>query len=168
MELENKKLKEDVWPNVWEFIYELSGSGLESSCSQLKKILNWNPISIYNFDNVSESGDKFHASTGLTVESFNNLLEFLNPDKDSCNINFYHTSSRLTQSYDETGSPKSGPELKLWSQDELFMNMTWLNNGFARSHLAWLFKISNATVTRCLVTWTNFCYFFLGAIPIWS
>ena len=26
---------------------------------------------IYNFDNVSESGDEFHAATGLTVESFN-------------------------------------------------------------------------------------------------
>ena len=27
---------------------------------------------IYNFDNVSESGDEFRAATGLTVESFNN------------------------------------------------------------------------------------------------
>ena len=45
--------------------------------------------------------------------------------------------------------------------------MTWLKNGFARSHLAWLFKISKSTVTRYLITWTNFCYFSLGAIPIW-
>ena len=47
------------------------------------------------------------------------------------------------------------------------MYMTWLNNGFARSHLAWLFKISKSAVTRYLITWTNFCYFSLGAIPIW-
>ena len=50
---------------------------------------------IYNFDNVSESGDKFCAATGLTVDSFNNLLEFLNPSKDSCNTKFYDTSTRL-------------------------------------------------------------------------
>ena len=37
-----------------------------------------------------------HAATGLTVEPFNNLLEFLNPCKDSCNIKFYDTSSRLS------------------------------------------------------------------------
>ena len=122
---------------------------------------------IYNFDNVSESGDVFRAATGLTVESFNNLLEFLNPGKDSCNIKFYDTSSRLSKSCDGIGSPKSGPKPKLSSQDQLFMYMTWLKNGFARSHLAWLFKISKSTVTRYLITWTNFCYISLGAIPIW-
>ena len=37
-----------------------------------------------------------HVATGLTVEPFNNLLEFLNPCKDSCNITFYDTSSRLS------------------------------------------------------------------------
>ena len=122
---------------------------------------------IYNFENVSESGDEFCAATGLTVESFNNLPEFLNPGKDSCNIKFYDTSSRLSQSCDGIGSPKSGPKLKLSSQDQLIMYMTWLKNGFAHSHLAWLFKISKSTVTRYLITWTNFCYFSLGAIPIW-
>ena len=40
---------------------------------------------VYNFDDVSESVDEFRAANGLTVESFNNLMEFLNPGKDSCN-----------------------------------------------------------------------------------
>ena len=122
---------------------------------------------ICNFDNVSESGNEFRAATGLTVESFNNLLELLNPGKDSCSIKFYDTSSRLSQSCDDIESPKSGPKPKWLSQDQLFIYMTWLKNGFARSHLASLFKISNSTVTRYLVTWINFCYFSLGAIPIW-
>ena len=107
LELENKKLKEE---NI-----------------KLKS-------HIYNFDNVSKSGDEFRAATGLTVESFNNLLEFLNPGKDSCNIKFYDASSRLLQSCDDIGSPKSGPKPKLSSQDQLFMYMTWLKDGFARSY----------------------------------
>ena len=74
MELENKKLKEEN-----------------------TKLKSHN----YNFDNVSESRDEFRAATGLTVESFNNLLEFLNPGKDSCNIKFYDTLSRLSQSFDD-------------------------------------------------------------------
>ena len=56
---------------------------------------------IYSFDNVSESRDEFLAATGLTVESFNNLLKFLNPGKASCNIKFYDTLSRLSQSFDD-------------------------------------------------------------------
>ena len=95
LELENKKLKEEN-----------------------TKLKSHN----YNFDNVSESRDEFRAATGLTVESFNNLLEFLNPSK------FYDTSSRLSQSCDDIESPNSGPKPKLSSQDQLFMHMTWLKN----------------------------------------
>ena len=68
---------------------------------------------ICNFDNVSASGDEFRATTGLTVESFNNLLEFLKPGKDSFNIKFYNTSSRLSESCDDVGSPKSGSKTKI-------------------------------------------------------
>ena len=53
-------------------------------------------------------------------------MKFLNPGEDSCNIKFSDTSSRLSQSCDDTGSPKSGPKLKLSSQDQLFMYITWL------------------------------------------
>ena len=116
----------------------------------------------YNFDNVSESGDEFRAGTGLTVESFNYLLVFLNLGKDSCNITFYDTSSRLSQNCNDIGSPKSGPKPKLPSQDQLFMYMTWLENGFA--HSPWLLGISKSTNTRYLI---SFCYFSLGVIPIW-
>ena len=38
-----------------------------------------------------------HAATGLPVESFNNLLEFLNPGKDSCNIKFYQLGFMIFQ-----------------------------------------------------------------------
>ena len=48
---------------------------------------------------MSESGDEFRAATGLTVESSNNLMRFLNPGKDSCNITFYDTSGRLSQNF---------------------------------------------------------------------
>ena len=69
----------------------------------------------YKFDDVSESGNKFQIPTGLPVESLNNLLEFLNPGKNSCNIKFYDTSSRLSQNCNDIGSPESGPKPKLLS-----------------------------------------------------
>ena len=134
LELENKKLKEE---NI-----------------KLKS-------HIYNFDNVSESGDKLRTATGLTVESFNNLTEFLNQRKDSCNIKFYDTSSRLSQVQSQVESQNC--QLKISCSC-----MTWLKNGFACSHWAWYFKISKSRATRYLMTWINFCHFSLGAIPVWS
>ena len=83
--------------------------------------------------------DKFCAATGLTVDAFNNLLDFFNLGTVICNITFCDTSSRLSKSCDDIGSPKSSPKPKLSPRDQLFMYMTWLKNGFARSHLAWLF-----------------------------
>ena len=77
---------------------------------------------IYNFDNTRIRGRipccKWSNSWAL--------MKFLNPGEDSCNIKFSDTSSRLSQSCDDTGSPKSGPKLKLSSQDQLFMYITWL------------------------------------------
>ena len=46
------------------------------------------------------------------------------------------------------------------------MYVTWLQNGFPHSHLAWLFKIYKSTVTRCMTTWAIFLYFSLGATSI--
>ena len=59
----------------------------------------------------NQGTNSVHAATSLTNESFNNLLEFLNPGKDSCNIKFYDASSRLqaeSQIFNDIGSPKSG------------------------------------------------------------
>ena len=75
-------------------------SGIRKQKIEGKKIIKLKSH-IYSFDNVSESRDEFLAATGLTVESFNNLLKFLNPGKDSCNIKFYDTLSRLSQSFDD-------------------------------------------------------------------
>ena len=121
---------------------------------------------IYSFDSASESGDELRAATGLTVESFNNLLEFLNQGKDSCNIKFYDTSTE----YHKDVVTLEG-QSQVQSQNCQFKIScsckTCLKSGFARSHLAWHFKISKSTVTRYLIIWTNFCFFSLGAIPIW-
>ena len=34
--LEDSKKSQSVWPNGWVFVYELSGCGFESRCSQTK------------------------------------------------------------------------------------------------------------------------------------
>ena len=62
---------------------------------------------------------------------------------------------------------KQGPNVKLSPKNQLFLYFSWLKGGFSLNHTAWLFKLSKSTVSRYLITWSNFIYFFLGQISIW-
>ena len=121
----------------------------------------------YSYKNVHKNAELFRSATGLEEDSFDILYDFLNPGEDCCNIKFYDSSKRLSGETKEDKMPKSGPKPKLPPCEQFFMYLTWLKNGFTLSHCAWLFNISKATVSRYIITWTNFCYFSLGAIPIW-
>ncbi|CAC5376444.1 unnamed protein product [Mytilus coruscus] len=60
------------------------------------------------------------------------------------------------------GRPKSmGPI------DELFMFLCRLKCGFLTEDLSVRFNIHASTVSRKIITWTNYLYFVLGSINIW-
>ena len=62
---------------------------------------------------------------------------------------------------------KPGPKPKFDSIDQLFMVLVWMRNGFPLSHLAWIFSVPKATISRHLISWVNYLYYTLGSIPIW-
>ena len=127
--------------------------------------------SIYSYENLSKNKDKFRIATGLEPDNFKALYKYLNPGENCCNIKLYDTAKRLSEEKFTTNEDKDklkhGRKPKLSAINQLFLYVTWLKNGFSISHTAWLFKISKATVSRYLITWTNFCYFSLGSILIW-
>lgn len=49
---------------------------------------------------------------------------------------------------------------------EFFLTLVRLRHAFAEEHLAYLFKISRATVSRIFLFWINLLFFELGSIPI--
>ena len=51
--------------------------------------------------------------------------------------------------------------------DEMFMFLFWLKLGLFWQDLADRFEIHISSVSRKLVTWSNFLYFFLGRQIIW-
>lgn len=67
----------------------------------------------------------------------------------------------------EEGHLKSGPPPKLDNNNQLFLYLSWLKNGFTLGHVSVLFQISVSTVSRYILTWSNYLYFSLGYIPIW-
>ena len=51
--------------------------------------------------------------------------------------------------------------------DELFMFLCRLKAGLLEQDLSVRFNCSVSTISRKIITWTNFLYFVLGSIPIW-
>lgn len=51
--------------------------------------------------------------------------------------------------------------------DQFFMFLTRVRQGFFEDDLAVRFDVSQATVSRILITWANYLYFMLGSLPIW-
>lgn len=52
-------------------------------------------------------------------------------------------------------------------EDQLFLFLCKIKLGLFEQDLAERFQISISTVSRSLVTWTNYLYFLLGSLPIW-
>ena len=71
------------------------------------------------------------------------------------------------EKYTNSEDVKSGPKPKISAKEQLFTYLSWLKNGFTLSHVSFLFQTPKATVSRYIITWTNFLYFSLGSIPIW-
>ncbi|XP_069137812.1 uncharacterized protein [Argopecten irradians] len=51
--------------------------------------------------------------------------------------------------------------------DQFFMFLCRLRQGFFEEDLAQRFSVSQSTVSRIIITWSNYLYCILGCIPIW-
>ncbi|XP_066936169.1 uncharacterized protein [Clytia hemisphaerica] len=143
---------------------------LHNENENLKKEIELLQDQKYSYKNISKDEKLFIKATGISVESFKALLELLNPGEKSSNIKFYDTSRRMSNekhSQEDISYLKRGGAPLLDNEEQFFLYLSWLRNGFTLSHLGWLFKLSKTTVSRYIITWSNFCYFTLGSLPIW-
>ena len=89
------------------------------------------------------------------------LFNYLNPGDDYSNIKFYDTYKRLSKErYTNSEEVKSGLKPTISAKEQLVMHLSWLKNGFTLSHVSFLFQTPKSTVSRYIITWTNFLYFF--------
>ena len=130
---------------------------------------------LFTYKNYAKDPDLFRSATTLDKERFDILFEYLDPGENCENIKYYHTKLVKTEekvpedplaspSY-ENPSSKPGPRPKLKAVEQLFLFMTWFRLGFTQRHMSWLFDIPLTTVSRYIITWTNFMYLKLGCIP---
>ena len=59
---------------------------------------------------------------------------------------------------------KRGRPRSLKPQEEFFLTLCRLRQGFAETHLSPLFNVSQATVSRIVISWINFMYLRFGVL----
>lgn len=62
---------------------------------------------------------------------------------------------------------KRGRPRSIKPQEELFLTSCRFRQGFAETHLSHLFNVSQATVSRIVISWINFMYRRFGVLNIW-
>ena len=97
-------------------------------------------------------------------------MNYLCPGEKMSNVKFHDSTKRMSETLHPDANSdflKDGRPPALSNQEQCFLYLAWLKNGFSLAHMSFLFNISVPTVSRYLITWSNFCYFSLGSIPIW-
>ena len=126
--------------------------------------------------NKFKDGKSIAFYTGFTCgEVFDALYDFCDPGEDGENIRYWHSSST---SQDTTvvsendcefieSIPKPGRRRLLHLKKERFITLCRLRQGFGEEHLAHLYGVSQARISRVIITWVNVLYLRLKDVPMW-
>lgn len=93
-------------------------------------------------------------------EVFQAVFTMLNPGKNGENVKLISAPN----AHPETGR---GRKRGLSGELQFLLTLMRLRRGFTTEHLGWLFGCDKSTVSRLFVSWINFMYLRLTAIPIW-
>ena len=120
-------------------------------------------------DNLS-GDESISFYTGFpNLQTFQATLVYSNPGENGQDIRYWRSTDKkvLAHHYDgDNQKNKPGRKRTLKPEDEFFLVMCRLRQGFNEAHLAFLFGISQPTVSRIFVSWINFIYLHFGTINI--
>ena len=140
---------------------------LTTRCDDLEK----KSFSLNRFKNGKSMGFYTGFADG---EIFDALYDFCDPGENGENIRYWHSSSTdqdttvLSENNEYLESfPKPGRPRLLHPKEELFITLCRLRQGFPEEHLAHLYGISQATISRIIITWVNLLYLRLKDVPMW-
>ena len=112
---------------------------------------------VFSFSRFASDDNSIKFYTGFpNVQVFNALYDFCNPGEQGENISYWHSSSTSEVSSSHGLSTKQGRPRILQPKEELFLTLCRLRQGFPEEHLAHLYGISQATISRIIITWVNF------------
>ena len=127
---------------------------------------------LFNLERFKNDDSSITFYTGFpNYDTLKAIFNYLNPGEDSENINYWLSSTKsanaLVHYEEESPCNKMGRGRSLKPVDEFFLVLCKLRQGFAETHLAHLFNISQPAVSRIFITWINFMYLKFSQINIW-
>lgn len=117
-------------------------------------------LKLYKFGLESFSGDNDSIKFYTGFPSYQHLVTFYEIAKRSAETMQYCYTSGMSSK-----TRPGGRTMVLI--DELFMFLVRLRLGLLQQDLAHRFNVHESTVTRKVITWANYLYFFLVPQPIW-
>ena len=131
-------------------------------------------------EKFKSSDEDIRFCTGFPCsKALEHCFDFLNPGANGKNIIYWDSSTKIAENdifnlqqsmndkVKEEFCVKRGRPRKLDTMNEFFMFLCRIRQGFREHHLAHLFNVSIATVSRTVITWSNFVYLRLGSLNIW-
>ncbi|KAJ8278183.1 hypothetical protein GJAV_G00084820 [Gymnothorax javanicus] len=97
--------------------------------------------------------------------SFCLFWKFIEPS--ASNIFYWSKARRAAVNNFVREDRKRRPSRQLLPVDEFFMFCLRVASGLVERVLAEVFQMSSSTVSRIIITWSNYLYLLLGSIPIW-
>ena len=125
---------------------------------------------MFCIDNLSGDESISFYTVFPNLQIFQASLVYLNPGENGQNIRYWRSTNKKVHGHHYGGDNqknKPGRKRTLKPEDEFFLVMCRLRQGFNEAHLAFLFGISQPTVSRIFVSWINFMYLRFGTINIW-
>ena len=114
----------------------------------------------FSFTKLKSDPVAFQFFTGITVESFKDILRILG---DAVNTMLY----AYDVPDDHEGKKYTRGSRALSVEDELLLTLVKLRHNFPESDLALRFGISQSTVSRIFCAWIRCLYHSFREIPIW-
>ena len=150
---------------------------LEKQCTDLEKAvseledknqaLQSNVFSLGRF--TSDEAMLFY--TGFpNYKVFLASFEYLDPGDNGENVRYWlscdiEIPSEHYESLAQLGVKRGRPR-SLKPQEDFFLILCRLRQGFAETHLSHLFNVSQATIRRIIISWINLMYFRFGVLNI--
>ena len=144
------------------------------------KVLKSNMISVksridsmtFSFKRFEGSDDDIHFYSGFqNASSYREFMTFVLCNAENMSYWSRNLHGNLPDGDENTTQmanvSTSHTNRALSKEDELFLTLARLRLGLSLQHIANLFNISIATVSRIFTSWINLLYFIFGSINFW-
>ena len=153
------------------FFQDQAESESERKCEELAAT----NARLFKLENLN-SDENIVFYTGFpNYETFMAMFTFLNTGTNGENVRYCSWARDISDNFydsdedelEENNRKKQGRPRKIKPLDEFFLTMCRLRRGFSELHLANLFGVSQATVSRIFISFINYMFLKFAQVNIW-